>query len=126
MERRRPVVFHMLLGLLLAALLALGAWRLFNLGWNWPACLWSWLFGVTLATFLYYGWDKRQARRGGARVPEVVLHLLALIGGSLGAYAGMQLFRHKTLKGRFRLVFWLIALIQAGLLGWLAYEWWRA
>jgi uncharacterized membrane protein YsdA (DUF1294 family) len=125
MQRRRPVLFHMLASLILASLLALGTWRLFHLSWNWPAALWAWVFGITLTTFAYYGWDKRQAQREGARVPEMVLHMLALIGGSLGAYAGMQLFRHKTLKGRFRLMFWLIALIQMGLLTWLAYEWWR-
>jgi len=125
MQRRRPVLFHMLVSLILASLLALGTWRLFHLSWNWPAALWAWVFGITLTTFAYYGWDKRQARRDGARVPEMVLHMLALIGGSLGAYAGMQLFRHKTLKGRFRLMFWLIALLQMGLLIWLAYAWWR-
>lgn len=40
--------------------------------------------------------DKRQARRGGWRVRERTLFLLALLGGGPGIWAGMYLFRHKT------------------------------
>jgi uncharacterized membrane protein YsdA (DUF1294 family) len=42
-----------------------------------------------------------------------VLHGLALAGGSLGCYAGMRAFRHKTIKGTFRIVFWVIVVLQA-------------
>jgi uncharacterized membrane protein YsdA (DUF1294 family) len=72
--------------------------------------------------FAYYGVDKFQARRGRRRVPEVVLHGLAVVGGSPGAYAAMQVWRHKTIKGRFRLVFWLIVALQLALILWLAYD----
>lgn len=56
---------------------------------------------------LFYGWDKFCARRGWRRVPENTLHLLGLIGGWPGALLAQQWFRHKTVKTRFRVLFWL-------------------
>ncbi len=66
---------------------------------------WAALIGINAATFACYGFDKRRARIAGRRVPEAFLHLLALLGGSPGAFAGQQLFRHKTRDRRFRLIF---------------------
>lgn len=42
------------------------------------------------------GIDKRRAIRHEWRIPEATLFLIALLGGSMGSIAGMQLFRHKT------------------------------
>ena len=53
-----------------------------------------------LAFVLMYA-DKRKAQKNLWRIPERVLLGTALIGGSLGAFAGMQIFRHKTLHFRF-------------------------
>jgi uncharacterized membrane protein YsdA (DUF1294 family) len=39
--------------------------------------------------------------------------LLALAGGSLGAYLGMHIFHHKTAKGSFQRRFWLVVAVQA-------------
>ena len=47
-------------------------------------------------TFAVYGYDKFQAKRDGWRVPEKTLLGLALCMGGIGAWAGMQVFRHKT------------------------------
>lgn len=55
-----------------------------------------WLVGINLTTFLVYGADKRRAKRGAWRVKEKTLFLLPLLGGSVGAIAGMRVFRHKT------------------------------
>ena len=73
---------------------------------------WSWIFGVSLAAFFTYGYDKATAGRGMMRVPEVVLHALTLLGGTLGSFLGMQIFRHKTRKKLFQTVFWAIVIIQ--------------
>lgn len=73
---------------------------------------WSWIIGVSLASFGTYGYDKSIAGRGVTRVPEVVLHLLTALGGTIGSFAGMQIFRHKTQKKSFQLVFWVIVVIQ--------------
>ena len=62
---------------------------------------------ASLVSFVLYGFDKRRARLDGERVPEKRLHALALLGGWPGAMLGQRLFRHKTVKTRFRIVFWL-------------------
>jgi uncharacterized membrane protein YsdA (DUF1294 family) len=74
--------------------------------------IWSWIIGVSIAAFGTYGYDKSIAGRGVMRVPEVVLHLLTALGGTVGSFAAMQLFRHKTQKKSFQLVFWAIVAIQ--------------
>jgi uncharacterized membrane protein YsdA (DUF1294 family) len=56
----------------------------------------AYVLGLGLTTFLTYGYDKLQAIRGGRRVTEPALLLLAVIGGALGGWAGMLVWRHKT------------------------------
>jgi uncharacterized membrane protein YsdA (DUF1294 family) len=85
------------------------------------APLWAGLVSVNAVALLLYGFDKRQAVVGGLRIPEAVLHLVALIGGSPGALLGQELFRHKTRKRAFRLVLAAIFVLQAGLI----YGYWR-
>jgi len=54
------------------------------------------LLAVNLAAFLVFGWDKLMAKLEKRRIPERTLFLLAGVGGSVGAWLGMQIFRHKT------------------------------
>ena len=54
------------------------------------------LLVVNIFTVAVYGWDKLSAKQGWQRVPEKILLLLALLGGSVGAMAAMTFFRHKT------------------------------
>ena len=42
------------------------------------------------------GIDKRKAKRHAWRIPERALFGVSLLGGSVGTWAGMYLFRHKT------------------------------
>ena len=51
---------------------------------------------VNLWAFGLMWFDKRRAKRGGRRVRERTLFLSALLGGSLGTFLGMRVFRHKT------------------------------
>ena len=60
------------------------------------------LLAVNVLTFIVYGVDKWKARRGCLRVSEATLMGLAALGGSVGAWLAMQLFRHKTQKKKFR------------------------
>lgn len=80
--------------------------------WVGTAVVFAWLIAINAVTFLTFGYDKTLARSGALRVPEQALLLLALAGGSLGALAGMELFRHKTAKPRFRAMFWAIMAVQ--------------
>ena len=56
--------------------------------------------------------DKRQAVEGGWRVPERILLLSALLGGSIGAKIAQRRFRHKTRKQPFRLYLDLIVVLH--------------
>lgn len=71
---------------------------------------------VNVIAFLLYGIDKWKARKGLRRIPERVLLEIAVIGGSVGAYVGMQLFRHKTRKVKFSVGVPIIFFIQIGIL----------
>ncbi len=68
-----------------------------------------------LFVFLVYWWDKEAARRGGWRIRESTLLLLALVGGSAGAISAQSLLRHKTRKEPFRSKLTSIVILQAGL-----------
>jgi uncharacterized membrane protein YsdA (DUF1294 family) len=72
----------------------------------------AWVFATNVAAFLAFGYDKAIAGTRTPRVPERVLLLLALLGGTPGAWAGMEVFRHKTAKMSFRGSFWLVVLLQ--------------
>ncbi len=51
---------------------------------------------VNLLGFALMGIDKRKAVKHLWRIPEAVLFIVAVIGGSIGCIFGMQIFRHKT------------------------------
>ena len=72
---------------------------------------------VSAVTFAAYGLDKRAARRGTRRTPEVTLHLLSLLGGWPGALVAQRTFRHKTVKQPFRAVFWCTVALNCLALG---------
>jgi uncharacterized membrane protein YsdA (DUF1294 family) len=60
------------------------------------AAIVAYVVALGLITFVTYGYDKLQAKRGGRRVTEPALLLLSLVGGALGGWAGMLVWRHKT------------------------------
>ncbi|MFC2039123.1 DUF1294 domain-containing protein [Chloroflexota bacterium] len=81
-----------------------------------------WLVAVSVLTFILYGYDKAQARKGGWRVKEKALHGLALIGGFPGGWAGRSVFRHKTKKRFFLFVLVISTVIHLGLAYWLFFS----
>jgi uncharacterized membrane protein YsdA (DUF1294 family) len=89
------------------------------MGWH---IYWIWLAAASGITFLLYGFDKALSKMGSRRVPEVVLHGLALAGGFPGGWAGRALFRHKTQKGFFVFVLAVSTLIHLGLVCWLYFR----
>ena len=70
------------------------------------------LLVINLVTFLIYGLDKWKARHERRRIREKTLLLLAVFGGSIGAWLGMHLFRHKTRHRYFRWGIPAILLLQ--------------
>lgn len=71
---------------------------------------------MNLAAFLLFGADKRRAKRDRWRIRESTLLLAAALGGSVGALAGMRLFRHKTRKRKFSVGVPLILAAQLAVL----------
>ena len=56
---------------------------------------------INLIAFLAMGVDKRKAVKHKWRIPEKTLMMFSVLGGSLGMFIGMQLFRHKTIHTLF-------------------------
>jgi uncharacterized membrane protein YsdA (DUF1294 family) len=67
---------------------------------------------MSVIAFALYGYDKKQARAEGQRTPEKLLHAAELLGGWPGALVAQQVFRHKTRKVSYQVVFWLVVLLH--------------
>lgn len=76
----------------------------------------AYLLGINAVTVLMYGYDKAIAGSNKVRVPEKVLHGLAMMGGSPAALFAQTFFRHKTIKTSFQLSYWAIVLVQVVLI----------
>ena len=82
---------------------------------------------INFVAFAAFGIDKARAeaagpRRGKRRTPESDLLTLAFVGGTLGAYSGRAIFRHKTRKQPFSTQLHVIAIFQAAaLVAWAIY-----
>lgn len=72
----------------------------------------AYLFIVNAAGFLLMLADKIKAKKNAWRIPEKVLFLVALLGGSLGSLLGMYAFRHKTKHPTFTFGMPLIFAVQ--------------
>jgi uncharacterized membrane protein YsdA (DUF1294 family) len=57
---------------------------------------------MNLVAFGLFGWDKRAAGNQRRRVPEARLLWCCLLGGFVGGWMAMSLFRHKTRKRSFQ------------------------
>ena len=76
---------------------------------------------INVATFFTFGIDKLKARRDKWRIRETALLLLAILGGSLGAWLGMKVWRHKTKHKKFKYGIPLILIVQIVALAFIAY-----
>lgn len=76
---------------------------------------------ANVATFVLYGVDKLKAKREMRRISEFTLLLWAVLGGSLGALIGMNVWRHKTQHWKFTIgvpLLVVVHLVLVGLLLW--------
>lgn len=101
-SRRRLQLLHFLPILLFAALYAVASWI-----WSVPLWVGGLYIGMSALTFITYAIDKSRAQRGGWRISEGMLNLLAFLGGWPGAIIAQQTLRHKTIKASFRARFWM-------------------
>lgn len=76
---------------------------------------------VNVVAFFMYGIDKVKAKKQKWRIPEKTLIGIAVIGGSIGAIAGMNVFHHKTKHWYFKFGLPLILIIQIALVVWLKF-----
>ena len=107
-KRRNPVLYFSLAAAVVIALLFYYFEAEFQISLY--AC---WIACINIAAFIFYGYDKILSMKNLWRVPELVLHLLALAGGFIGAFCGMKIFRHKTRKIIFIFIIIFAALIHA-------------
>ena len=77
--------------------------------------LYYYLIIVNALAFALMLTDKQKAKKHKWRIPEATLMGAAALGGSLGALAGMYLFRHKTRHPKFTLGIPTILLVQLAL-----------
>lgn len=70
------------------------------------------LAAINVITFIMFGADKARAVKGRWRISEAALILAALLGGSIGALAGMRIFHHKTKHRKFTIGIPVILALQ--------------
>ena len=81
----------------------------------------SYLVAINLIAFVLYGIDKKRAIRNEHRIRESVLLWIARLGGAIGSWLGIKIFRHKTKHTKFRVVvplwmiIWIVAVVLAAL-----------
>jgi len=105
--------------LVVGAAVGLSSWAV--LQWDWHALV-AWLVACNAVAVPLWAFDKWSARRGSFRVPEATLHTIAFIGACPASLCAMALFRHKTAKPLFKILYYVFLVLQLGALGY----WWFA
>ena len=77
------------------------------------------LLAVNAVTFIVYGIDKYKAKHAKWRISEATMLLLAVVGGSIGAWCGMKVWHHKTMHKKFKYGVPVILLLQLALAVWI-------
>lgn len=80
------------------------------------------LLVLNIIGFLIMGIDKRRAKKRMWRIPEKTFFIVSLLGGSIGTWAGMYTFRHKTKHWYFVIGMPLILALQIGIAGYWFYR----
>lgn len=67
---------------------------------------------INIIEFILMGLDKLFSIKKMYRIPEIVLLIIPFLGGSIGGILGMYIFRHKTKKLKFNLLFTLSLIVN--------------
>ena len=73
------------------------------------------LLAINIVSLFLYGIDKYKAKKNKWRISEATLLMMAVIGGSIGAWAGMRLWHHKTMHKKFKYGIPIIIILQISL-----------
>ena len=74
------------------------------------------LAAINVVAFFMYGIDKWKAKKSKWRISEATLLLMAVLGGSIGAWLGMKVWHHKTLHKKFRYGVPAIIIVQIAII----------
>ncbi|MCA1063646.1 DUF1294 domain-containing protein [Rossellomorea sp. AcN35-11] len=85
--------------------------------------LYIYAIAINLIGFTVMGKDKKKAQRNEYRMKESTLWQVAILGGSVGAFLGMKVFRHKTKHTLFAFGFPILAMLHSFLFIWLNGKW---
>lgn len=107
LQGTNPYLFYSIMGGCLVVLMASLVWWHFEL----PPLAAAFL-ALNVGAVFFMGLDKLLARSGSVRTPEVVVFVIALLGGSPGVLLGIHVFKHKTRKASFQFVLLLIVVAQ--------------
>ena len=88
------------------------------------SCLAYYLLAINAVAFIMYGIDKYKAKKAKWRISEATLLLLAVLGGSIGAWMGMKVWHHKTMHKKFKYGIPVILLIQIALIAYMHITMW--
>jgi uncharacterized membrane protein YsdA (DUF1294 family) len=80
------------------------------------------LAAINVVAFFMYGIDKWKAKKSKWRISEATLLLMAVLGGSIGAWLGMKVWHHKTLHKKFRYGVPAIIIVQIAIIVSCLYE----
>ena len=67
---------------------------------------------INIIEFILMGLDKFFSIKKMYRIPEIVLLTIPLFGGSIGGILGMIIFRHKTKKLKFKILFTIFLIVN--------------
>jgi len=90
-----------------------------NTSWN-PYV--DWLVALSATTFVVYGLDKLLSKASRGRCPEILLNVMALLGGFPGGWAGIFIFNHKS-NYRKHPIIWLCLILSTLIHAALSYYW---
>lgn len=72
------------------------------------------LLAINVIGFVSMGIDKLKAIKRGWRIPERTLLLIAFLGGALGSFIGMIIFRHKIRNKKFQILVPIALILYIG------------
>jgi uncharacterized membrane protein YsdA (DUF1294 family) len=81
--------------------------------------LYIYILIINIIGFVLMGWDKKKAQRHEYRISERTLWTVAVIGGSIGSYIGMKVYRHKTKHRMFAMGFPFLVIVHSILFIWI-------